>query len=241
MLALRGITAIRRGLTTRASQSIDRPIVRTLRRGRQNPLSVVESQSLILASLAEADPITVRTALLGLIALFLLILVCLVVCVILLRRRASQAALRRREASEEAQESDDGEQRDSADQWTVEMAVDDPMACPSCRRELASGLQFCPYDATRLVPAAKMLDHLLDKRQSSRACPRCRRAFDSSLRHCPHDGADLIPMAVHMADCEHEHEVGHSGVGKICPRCQGRYDYGALFCGKDGVELVVLN
>lgn len=200
---------------------------------------MVETQASILATLASAEP-GVRGALYGLIGLLLLIMACLVACVIILRRRARASAAKLEAERDAAAEVAEQERWPAmAADGSFEQPTDDPMACPSCRRELAAGLAFCPYDATRLVQASQMLDHVLDKRHGSRICPSCRRAFESSVRYCPHDGSDLVPMALHQPACDHDH--ADASVAKICPRCRGRYEYAALFCGKDGVELVVLN
>ena len=199
----------------------------------------MEIQTPILATLAAKVSSSV---LYGLVALFLLILVCLVACVIILRRRAratARALEAERDAAVASSDALAGSGAWLATASSDAMTTDDPMACPSCRRELEPGLNFCPYDATRLLPASQMLDHVLEKRQGTRVCPSCRRAFEGAVRFCPHDGSDLVPMTQRQPGCDHDH--GDTRVAKICPRCRGRYEYAALFCGKDGVELVVLN
>ncbi|MCG8420160.1 MAG: hypothetical protein MJE77_19695 [Proteobacteria bacterium] len=255
---------------------------------------MVETHSVILACLAGTDiaiSADVRHVLLGLLTLFLVIMACLVACVVILRQRQSAGqtgrtgqpiAPRRNNTATTSVPGRPGRgDTGAADRMVGVSAVSsgertktlvaDPMACPACRREFDVGLQFCPYDATRLVPAAQMLDHLRERRQSGRVCPNCHRAFENSVSYCPHDGSDLVPLALHDTACDHIHDTdrmarrpaaslregsaSHSPPGrpagaaaedsvaeaKICPRCRGRYEYTALFCGRDGAELVVLN
>ena len=219
---------------------------------------MVEIQALIAMSVPSIEPAmssSVRSALLGLIALLVLILACLVVCVILLRRRARASERQlgnQRDAASTQPSARDESVSQETDEWpalgSAEYVVEDPMACPSCRREFESGLLFCPYDASRLVPAADMLEYVPEQAaeypsteaKTRKLCPTCRRVFDGSTVYCPHDGSDLVAMATTLS-CDHDHRRKGRDEAKICPRCRVRYDYAASFCGKDGVELVVLN
>lgn len=181
--------------------------------------------------------IGVRTALLALLGIMVVIFGCLVVFALVIRRR-SQA----RPDAGQKRGKGAGEGHHAMGEGAVRV-VEDPMVCPACRREFEPRLRFCPFDASRLVPAPQMLERMSEGHRRGVACPHCGRAFEGRVRSCPHDGADLIPMSVyqatHAAHAAHDHDDGM--VAKICPECQGRYGYAASFCGKDGVELVVLN
>ncbi len=180
-----------------------------------------------------------RTALMGLLGLLVVILGCLIAFAFVIRGRPHAQAILGGE------EDAPGEGQGDPNRLSEVYEVEDPMACPTCRREFVATLRFCPHDATRLVSAAQMLKQIQGKPRSRYVCPSCHRAYEGRVRFCPHDGRDLVPMAVYQATREPEHDHGHehgdSMVAKICPECRGRYGYAATFCGKDGVELVVLN
>jgi hypothetical protein len=107
-----------------------------------------------------------------------------------------------------------------------------PMFCPSCRREFAEELEFCPFDANRLVPVAGHEGMMVGP--PGGVCPTCGRGFNPGVHACPHDGDELVPHAVAPAKPPPTR-------GKICPTCGGHFDGSAAFCGKDGTQLVLLN
>jgi len=113
------------------------------------------------------------------------------------------------------------------------------VACPTCRREYETKLQYCPHDARRLVPASEILD---SARKNGSICPRCHRAYDPGMRYCPHDATELIPSPLYQATKGRKATAKPTGVvAKICPRCNSRHDLSETFCGKDGAELVIIN
>ncbi len=119
------------------------------------------------------------------------------------------------------------------------VAVEEIVACPTCRREYDGELQFCPTDARKLVPASEMLERT---RGGGAMCPSCRRAFAPGVRFCPHDAAELVPVSIFEATRGRETNSEPVGVlGKICPQCRERHDLSAVFCSHDGSELVALN
>ncbi len=111
-----------------------------------------------------------------------------------------------------------------------------PSFCPSCRREFAAAVAFCPFDSNRLVTIAGHEDLLVGP--IGGVCPTCKRGFNPGVRVCPHDGEELVPPVVA------EVQAGTSSPpprGKICPTCGGRFDGVSSFCSKDGTQLVLLN
>jgi predicted amidophosphoribosyltransferase len=110
------------------------------------------------------------------------------------------------------------------------------MACPACRREYPAGVQYCPHDARKLVPAADMVE----RTKSGAVCPRCRRAFDAGVRYCPHDAEELVPVALWEATAG-KPEPPAGVVARMCPQCHARYDLAQTFCARDGAELVTIN
>lgn len=173
----------------------------------------------------------VRTALFGLLGLLLLILGCLIVFVLVMRRRPASGA--------PARPSSAGGRAGTLRSDDAVYPIDDPMACPACRREFDASLRYCPHDATELVSAPQMIERA--RHRKSYACLRCRRAYEGKVRYCPHDGTDLVPMGLYVSSRGGADHDGDCEGAKICPECRGRYQYAAMFCGRDGVELVVLN
>jgi len=111
-----------------------------------------------------------------------------------------------------------------------------PSFCPSCRREFAAGVAFCPFDSNRLVAIAGHEDLLAGP--VGGVCPTCKRGFNPGVKVCPHDGEELVPPVIAEA------RAGVSSPpprGKICPTCGGRFDGASSFCSKDGTQLVLLN
>jgi hypothetical protein len=121
-----------------------------------------------------------------------------------------------------------------------------PWSCPACRRAFVAGTQYCPVDASRLVPNVEGAAALAPGRGGR--CPRCRRAFEGGMRFCPMDAEELVPMSLWQpahaegglhAELFADHLVG--GQGKICPVCASRYDLEAGYCGRDASALVTVN
>lgn len=113
--------------------------------------------------------------------------------------------------------------------------ADAPVVCPTCREEFKAGSQFCPYDATALIPAGSEPE----RPTLGAICPRCHRGYEAGTARCATDGEDLVPYPIHQIARPRHAGVGESG--KICPTCSARYDLEATFCGKDGSELVLVN
>jgi hypothetical protein len=180
-----------------------------------------------------------RLLLLCLIGVLLIILGFLSAFALLIRRRPAPAAQPPpRERSAPASSPPPAPSALTAN-GALAVARSETMACPTCRRQYESLLEFCPRDARALVPLSQ-----LDARPSGSVCPACRRSSDSVTRFCPHDGSELVPVALYevtRSDADEE-PVGPTGVmGKICPQCRSRHDLAATFCGRDGSELVAIN
>jgi len=186
-----------------------------------------------------------RVVLLCLIGLLLVILGFLIAFALLIRRRPVASEPRRPASGGErprelvrdgARPARSGATAESA---ALAEARSEAVACPTCRRQYDSRLEFCPRDARRLVPLGQF-----DSRPSGSMCPACRRASEPGARFCPHDGSELIPVSLYEAtrsDADAD-RVGPTGVmAKICPQCRSRHDLAATFCGRDGSELVAIN
>lgn len=177
-----------------------------------------------------------RLVLLCTVVLLLVILVFLVAFALLIRRRPAQVA-RTRTARPTARPSGGGRTAVAVGPDGLALASSDRVACPTCRHHYEPMLEFCPRDARRLVPVAR-----LDGRSAGSVCVACRRAFDAGTRYCPHDGAELVSTAVYEATRRDNDDAAPTGViGKICPQCRSRHDLAATFCGRDGAELVPIN
>ena len=112
------------------------------------------------------------------------------------------------------------------------------MICPTCGREYASGLKFCPADARPLVPSANAQGSAV----TGLACPVCKRSFDGGKKFCPYDAEELVQVGPPAARRVRTGPPGLAHVlGKICPHCAKRYESEATFCGRDGSELVPIN
>lgn len=111
------------------------------------------------------------------------------------------------------------------------------LGCPSCRREFAPGLKFCPHDARPLVSSSELGGRPVG---NGVVCPSCRRSFDHVTRFCPFDAEELMPLA-HGTPAGEGAGARHAHFGKICPSCAQKYELEATFCGKDGAELVSVN
>jgi hypothetical protein len=111
------------------------------------------------------------------------------------------------------------------------------MLCPTCKREFAPPAgNFCPQDATRLVPLADADEATLAP--AGGVCPICRRGFEPGVKVCPTDKEELLPYAAVAATAT---VSAQGSKGKICPTCGNRFEGAAAFCGKDGTALVLLN
>jgi hypothetical protein len=192
--------------------------------------------SLVVAE-GTSIPASARLILFCLIGVLLVILGFLIAFAVLIRRRPPIGPPTRSAARPAG--ATGGDEGDAAAMELVAVQAEGAVACPSCRREFDGGLQYCPHDSRRLVPAAEMIERA---RIGGGVCPRCRRAFDPGVRFCAHDSTELVPVTVYEAT--HGHRSGGDPVGviaKICPQCRGRYDLAATFCGRDGAELAVIN
>jgi hypothetical protein len=183
-----------------------------------------------------------RVVLLCLIGLLLVILGFLIAFALLIRRRpaASQGrAMRQRPRPPSPAAPPEPAAAAAGASGALALARSETMACPTCRQQYESLLEFCPRDSRQLVPLSQ-----LDARPSGSVCPACRRASEPGTRFCPHDGSELIPVALYEAtrsDADAE-PSGPTGVmAKICPQCRSRHDLAATFCGRDGSELVAIN
>jgi len=143
-----------------------------------------------------------------------------------------EARKREKEAAHAAQMQAHLESVKRAQDAVTKQAPQEPMVCPSCRREYPPGSTFCPADANRLIPLA---GHEMGP--AGAICPTSKRGFNPGVSRCPHDGAELVPYAMMRALAP----APAVTKGKICPTCGGRFDGTAGFCGKDGTALVLLN
>jgi hypothetical protein len=73
------------------------------------------------------------------------------------------------------------------------------MMCPTCLRQFAAGLRYCPYDARVLSsgialgnpqpgPSLALGGHL------GKICPNCARRYDAGAKVCGGDGAALVSV-----------------------------------------------
>lgn len=120
----------------------------------------------------------------------------------------------------------------------LEVARDDGMICPTCRREYDTGLSYCPHDARPLIPRHELHE---PRRKEGSVCPSCNRSYDAGVRFCPHDATELCAVAVYSVTTRGLDRKPTGIIAKICPQCQQRYDLSATFCAKDSTELVVIN
>jgi len=74
------------------------------------------------------------------------------------------------------------------------------MVCPTCRRQFATGLRFCPYDARLLTaegPGAEEREPSTDpalRPAAAKICPTCARRYESVAVVCASDGALLVSV-----------------------------------------------
>lgn len=79
-----------------------------------------------------------------------------------------------------------------------------PLVCPTCRRQFAGGLRFCPYDARLLSAAEPPAAPGGGERESStdanlsapvgKICPTCSRRYEIGAVVCARDGAPLVSV-----------------------------------------------
>jgi hypothetical protein len=122
------------------------------------------------------------------------------------------------------------------------------LVCPTCGREYAAGIKYCPSDARALVaavdqPALRPAAAAAPPRASGGlVCPACKRSFDGNKRFCPYDAEELVQTTPPPGRRSRVAPPGLAHVlGKICPHCAKRYESDATFCGRDGSELVSIN
>lgn len=176
-----------------------------------------------------------RLVLLCLIGLLLVILGFLIAFAVLIRRRpAAESA--RSAPRREGRASPDGGRVGVAVAGGLAVARSEAMACPTCRRHYEGALEYCPRDARKLVPSAR-----LEARAGGTVCTACRRGFDPGTRFCPHDGSELVGVAVYEATRADVDAEPTGVMAKICPQCRSRHDLAATYCGRDGSELVAIN
>lgn len=108
------------------------------------------------------------------------------------------------------------------------------LACPTCGRTFAGGQEFCPDDATPLVPASVAAQAA--ETGENLICPRCRRGYPPGTATCPKDSEELVPYSVWRASRLKEKRGEVSGQ-MLCPTCGSRFDAGTRFCPKDGAKL----
>ncbi|HLU65688.1 MAG TPA: hypothetical protein VKZ63_05405 [Kofleriaceae bacterium] len=188
---------------------------------------------------ATGIPESARVALLCLIGLLLVILGFLIAFALIIRRRAGSSPAPRAAArmTGGARDESAGPAVASGAGGLEAVTRTESMACPTCRHQYESVLEFCPRDARKLVPLSR-----LDARAGGSVCPACRRGFDPGTRFCPHDGSELVAVAVYEATRRDSDPTEPTGVmAKICPQCRSRHDLAATFCGRDGSELVAIN
>jgi hypothetical protein len=179
-----------------------------------------------------------RVALLCLIGLLLVILGFLIAAALVIRRRPPVERSAKPSGQAASSKGDDAVRPvlASATGGLAQVARAEPLACPTCRHQYDSALEYCPRDARRLVPQSR-----LDGRASGTVCPACRRGFEPGTRFCPHDGSELVALAVYEATRSESDPEPTGVMAKICPRCRCRHDLAATFCGRDGSELVAIN
>ena len=74
------------------------------------------------------------------------------------------------------------------------------MLCPTCRRQYAPGLRFCPYDARVLISEGHPV--ALDPgdvaggavANPGKICPICARRYDAVAMVCGRDGSALVSV-----------------------------------------------
>lgn len=75
------------------------------------------------------------------------------------------------------------------------------LICPTCRRQFAGGLRFCPYDARMLSadghggpPDLEREPSDSSQRATAKICPNCARRYESVAVVCARDGAPLVSV-----------------------------------------------
>lgn len=76
------------------------------------------------------------------------------------------------------------------------------MICPTCRRQFAAGLRYCPYDARLLTADLHQPGRPMPQASSAsgsaasagKICPNCARRYDSVALVCGRDGTALVSV-----------------------------------------------
>lgn len=74
------------------------------------------------------------------------------------------------------------------------------MICPTCRRQFAAGLRYCPYDARVLTAdlhqSARPILHAAAAAvaNAGKICPSCARRYDTEALVCGRDGTALVSV-----------------------------------------------
>ncbi|MBC8133528.1 MAG: hypothetical protein H7X95_11155 [Deltaproteobacteria bacterium] len=79
------------------------------------------------------------------------------------------------------------------------------MICPTCRRQFAGGLRYCPYDArvltanvhqtgAQISQAASMASMSASASHAEKICPSCSRRYDLVAQVCGRDGTALVSV-----------------------------------------------
>lgn len=72
------------------------------------------------------------------------------------------------------------------------------MICPTCRRQFAAGLRYCPYDARVLTAdlhqSARPSQQMASIVNAGKICPSCARRYDSAALVCGRDGTALVSV-----------------------------------------------
>ncbi|MEP6653835.1 MAG: hypothetical protein ABJA82_10770 [Myxococcales bacterium] len=74
------------------------------------------------------------------------------------------------------------------------------MICPTCRRQFAAGVRYCPYDARVLTAdlhqPARPIPHaaVAAVANAGKICPSCARRYDTEALVCGRDGTALVSV-----------------------------------------------
>ncbi len=108
--------------------------------------------------------------------------------------------------------------------------------CPACCNMFDRSLEFCPYDANRLIAGSSS-----SPTRSGSMCTSCERSFESGVQFCMHDGTELMPGVMFQPMGNPEVLENTGVVAKICPECRDHFDLVATYCSHDGCQLVAIN
>lgn len=73
------------------------------------------------------------------------------------------------------------------------------MICPTCRRQFAAGLRYCPYDARVLTadlhqPGRSLVPQAASLANAGKICPSCARRYETVALVCGRDGTALVSV-----------------------------------------------